>query len=108
MEAGSNADFGFNPRCQWWLPGTFDCPMFPVFASQRHERDCLDRGHCLLGATPAPKNDELKKGWPTLTIFSWLYGQAGKWVSGPATAAGLFHLMTHAYFKAMLFLGSGL
>ena len=24
-----------------------------------------------------------------------------------AYGAGLFHLMTHAYFKAMLFLGSG-
>jgi NAD(P)H-quinone oxidoreductase subunit 5 len=24
-----------------------------------------------------------------------------------AYSAGLFHLMTHAYFKAMLFLGSG-
>jgi len=26
---------------------------------------------------------------------------------GVGASAGLFHLMTHAYFKAMLFLGSG-
>jgi len=28
-------------------------------------------------------------------------------VMGSVLGAGLFHLMTHAYFKAMLFLGSG-
>lgn len=58
-----------------------------------------------LGATIAITQNDIKKGLAYSTI-----SQLGYMVMAMGTgaySAGLFHLMTHAYFKAMLFLGSG-
>ncbi|HEY9666809.1 MAG TPA: NAD(P)H-quinone oxidoreductase subunit 5 [Coleofasciculaceae cyanobacterium] len=58
-----------------------------------------------LGATIAITQNDIKKGLAYSTI-----SQLGYMVMAMgfgAYTAGLFHLMTHAYFKAMLFLGSG-
>jgi NAD(P)H-quinone oxidoreductase subunit 5 len=58
-----------------------------------------------LGATIAITQVDIKKGLAYSTI-----SQLGYMVMAMgcgAYSAGLFHLMTHAYFKAMLFLGSG-
>lgn len=58
-----------------------------------------------LGATIAITQNDIKKGLAYSTI-----SQLGYMVMAMGTGAytaGLFHLMTHAYFKAMLFLGSG-
>jgi NAD(P)H-quinone oxidoreductase subunit 5 len=58
-----------------------------------------------LGASIALTQNDIKKGLAYSTI-----SQLGYMVMAMgfgAYTAGLFHLMTHAYFKAMLFLGSG-
>ncbi|MDG2989372.1 NAD(P)H-quinone oxidoreductase subunit 5 [Candidatus Synechococcus calcipolaris G9] len=58
-----------------------------------------------LGATIAITQNDIKKSLAYSTISQLGYMVMGMGVG--AYTAGLFHLMTHAYFKAMLFLGSG-
>lgn len=58
-----------------------------------------------LGASIALTQNDIKKGLAYSTISQLGYMVMGMGVG--AYTAGLFHLMTHAYFKAMLFLGSG-
>lgn len=58
-----------------------------------------------LGATIAITQNDIKKGLAYSTISQLGYMTMAMGVG--AYGAGLFHLMTHAYFKAMLFLGSG-
>ncbi len=58
-----------------------------------------------LGATIAITQNDIKKGLAYSTISQLGYMVMAMGVG--AYAAGLFHLMTHACFKAMLFLGSG-
>ncbi|NHC37586.1 NAD(P)H-quinone oxidoreductase subunit 5 [Scytonema millei] len=58
-----------------------------------------------LGATIAITQNDIKKGlaYSTISQLGYMVMAMGLGAYG----AGLFHLMTHAYFKAMLFLGSG-
>jgi NAD(P)H-quinone oxidoreductase subunit 5 len=58
-----------------------------------------------LGATIALTQNDIKKGlaYSTMSQLGYMVMAMGVGAYG----AGLFHLMTHAYFKAMLFLGSG-
>lgn len=58
-----------------------------------------------LGASIAVTQNDIKKGLAYSTISQLGYMVMAMGVG--AYSAGLFHLMTHAYFKAMLFLGSG-
>jgi len=58
-----------------------------------------------LGATIAITQNDIKKSLAYSTISQLGYMVMALGVG--AYSAGLFHLMTHAYFKAMLFLGSG-
>ncbi len=58
-----------------------------------------------LGATIALAQNDIKKGLAYSTISQLGYMVMAMGVAAPV--AGMFHLMTHAYFKAMLFLGSG-
>ncbi len=58
-----------------------------------------------LGASIAITQNDIKKGLAYSTMSQLGYMVMGMGVG--AYSAGLFHLMTHAYFKAMLFLGSG-
>lgn len=58
-----------------------------------------------MGATIAMTQNDIKKGLAYSTISQLGYMVMAMGVG--AYSAGLFHLMTHAYFKAMLFLGSG-
>jgi NAD(P)H-quinone oxidoreductase subunit 5 len=58
-----------------------------------------------LGASIAITQNDIKKGLAYSTISQLGYMVMAMGVG--AYTAGLFHLMTHAYFKAMLFLGSG-
>lgn len=58
-----------------------------------------------LGATIALTQNDIKKGLAYSTISQLGYMVMAMGVGG--YAAGIFHLMTHAFFKAMLFLGSG-
>ncbi|GAC1459699.1 MAG: hypothetical protein NVSMB70_04850 [Chamaesiphon sp.] len=57
------------------------------------------------GATIAITQNDIKKGlaYSTMSQLGYMVMAMGVGAYG----AGLFHLMTHAYFKAMLFLGSG-
>ncbi|MFM7471387.1 MAG: NAD(P)H-quinone oxidoreductase subunit 5 [Nodosilinea sp.] len=59
----------------------------------------------LMGATIAITQNDIKKGLAFSTMSQLGYMVMAMGVG--AYSAGLFHLMTHAYFKAMLFLGSG-
>ncbi|MGA7934969.1 MAG: proton-conducting transporter membrane subunit, partial [Kovacikia sp.] len=59
----------------------------------------------LIGATTAITQNDIKKGLAYSTMSQLGYMVMAMGVG--AYTAGLFHLMTHAYFKAMLFLGSG-
>ena len=58
-----------------------------------------------LGATIALTQNDIKKGLAYSTISQLGYMVMAMGIG--AYTAGLFHLMTHAYFKAMLFLCSG-
>ena len=58
-----------------------------------------------LGATIAVTQNDIKKGLAYSTISQLGYMVMAMGVGG--YTAGLFHLMTHAFFKAMLFLCSG-
>ncbi|MBC8122943.1 MAG: NAD(P)H-quinone oxidoreductase subunit 5 [Gemmatimonadaceae bacterium] len=58
-----------------------------------------------IGATIALTQNDIKKGLAYSTISQLGYMVMAMGVG--AYAAGIFHLMTHACFKAMLFLGSG-
>ena len=59
----------------------------------------------LLGAAIALTQNDLKKGLAYSTISQLGYMVMAMGIGG--YSAGLFHLITHACFKAMLFLGSG-
>jgi NAD(P)H-quinone oxidoreductase subunit 5 len=59
----------------------------------------------LMGATIAITQNDIKKGLAYSTMSQLGYMVMAMGIGG--YTAGLFHLMTHAYFKAMLFLGSG-
>jgi NAD(P)H-quinone oxidoreductase subunit 5 len=58
-----------------------------------------------IGATTAITQNDIKKGlaYSTMSQLGYMVMAMGC----GAYSAGLFHLVTHAYFKAMLFLGSG-
>lgn len=58
-----------------------------------------------MGASIAITQNDIKKGLAFSTMSQLGYMVMAMGVG--AYGAGLFHLMTHAYFKAMLFLGSG-
>lgn len=58
-----------------------------------------------IGATTAITQNDIKKGLAYSTMSQLGYMVMAMGVG--AYSAGMFHLTTHAYFKAMLFLGSG-
>ena len=58
-----------------------------------------------LGATIALTQQDLKKGLAYSTVSQLGYMMLAMGCGAPI--AGMFHLVTHAFFKAMLFLGSG-
>src|SRR5207248_10630803 len=59
----------------------------------------------LLAATIAPAQNDIKRvlAYSTVSQLGYMFLAMGV----GAWAAGIFHLMTHALFKACLFLGSG-
>jgi NAD(P)H-quinone oxidoreductase subunit 5 len=82
--------------------------MYPVFDQLPLAMDIIawtGAFTAFLGASIALTQNDIKKGLAYSTV-----SQLGYMVMAMgfgAYSAGLFHLMTHAYFKAMLFLGSG-
>ncbi len=82
--------------------------MFPVFEAIPSAMDVIawtGAFTAFLGATIAITQNDIKKGLAYSTISQLGYMVMAMGVG--AYSAGLFHLMTHAYFKAMLFLCSG-
>ncbi|WP_017719568.1 NAD(P)H-quinone oxidoreductase subunit 5 [Kamptonema formosum] len=82
--------------------------MYPVFEGIPLAMDTIAYTGALtafLGASIAITQNDIKKGLAYSTISQLGYMVMAMGVG--AYSAGLFHLMTHAYFKAMLFLGSG-
>ncbi|MEP0870405.1 NAD(P)H-quinone oxidoreductase subunit 5 [Trichocoleus desertorum AS-A10] len=82
--------------------------MFPVFEGIPLVMDVIawtGAFTAFLGATIAITQNDIKKGlaYSTMSQLGYMVMAMG----AGAYTAGLFHLMTHAYFKAMLFLGSG-
>ncbi|MGL5082062.1 MAG: NAD(P)H-quinone oxidoreductase subunit 5 [Microcoleaceae cyanobacterium] len=82
--------------------------MYPVFEGLPVVMNviaCTGAFTSFLGATIALTQNDIKKGLAYSTISQLGYMVMAMGVG--AYTAGLFHLMTHAYFKAMLFLCSG-
>ncbi|NJR49018.1 MAG: NAD(P)H-quinone oxidoreductase subunit 5 [Leptolyngbyaceae cyanobacterium CSU_1_3] len=82
--------------------------MFPVFEGLPAVMNVIawtGAFTAFLGATIAITQNDIKKGLAYSTMSQLGYMVMAMGVG--AYSAGLFHLMTHAYFKAMLFLGSG-
>ncbi len=82
--------------------------MFPVFEQLPIVMDIIawtGGFTAFMGATIAITQNDIKKSLAYSTISQLGYMVMAMGVG--AYSAGLFHLMTHAYFKAMLFLGSG-
>jgi NAD(P)H-quinone oxidoreductase subunit 5 len=82
--------------------------MFPVFEGIPSAMNVIawtGAFTAFLGATIAITQNDIKKGLAYSTMSQLGYMVMAMGVG--AYSAGMFHLMTHAYFKAMLFLGSG-
>jgi NAD(P)H-quinone oxidoreductase subunit 5 len=82
--------------------------MFPVFEHVPQAMELIawvGAFTAFMGASIAITQNDIKKGLAYSTISQLGYMVMAMGVG--AYSAGLFHLMTHAYFKAMLFLGSG-
>ncbi|MDX2270786.1 MAG: NAD(P)H-quinone oxidoreductase subunit 5 [Cyanobacteriota bacterium] len=82
--------------------------MFPVFEQVPLAMETIawtGATTAFLGASIAITQNDIKKGlaYSTISQLGYMVMAMGSGAYG----AGLFHLMTHAYFKAMLFLGSG-
>jgi NADH-quinone oxidoreductase subunit L len=61
---------------------------------------------CIFAATTAIAQNDIKKiiAYSTCSQLGYMFMACGAF----AYSAGIFHLVTHAFFKAMLFLGAGL
>ena len=82
--------------------------MFPIFNQFDLVMDIIAWTGCItafLGATIAVTQTDLKKGLAYSTVSQLGYMMMALGVG--SYSAGLFHLITHAYSKALLFLGSG-
>lgn len=82
--------------------------MYPVFEPIPLAMDVISwtgAFTAFLGASIAITQNDIKKGLAYSTISQLGYMVMAMGIG--AYSAGLFHLMTHAYFKAMLFLCSG-
>jgi NAD(P)H-quinone oxidoreductase subunit 5 len=82
--------------------------MFPVFEGIPVVMDVIaytGAFTAFLGASIAITQNDIKKGLAYSTMSQLGYMVMAMGVG--SYSAGMFHLMTHAYFKAMLFLGSG-
>jgi len=80
-------------------------PMFETLPSAMTVVAWTGAFTAFMGATIAITQNDIKKGlaYSTMSQLGYMVMAMGAGAYG----AGLFHLMTHAYFKAMLFLGSG-
>ncbi len=80
-------------------------PLYSLFPSMQFIIAMIGTITCFLGASIALTQMDLKKGLAYSTVSQLGYMMLAMGCGAPL--AGIFHLITHACFKAMLFLGSG-
>tara|TARA_Y100001970_G_scaffold154425_1_gene189230 strand:+ start:11634 stop:13700 length:2067 start_codon:yes stop_codon:yes gene_type:complete len=80
-------------------------PLYTLFPSMQFIIAFVGTITCFLGASIALTQMDLKKGLAYSTVSQLGYMMLAMGCGAPL--AGIFHLITHACFKAMLFLGSG-
>ena len=68
-------------------------------------RDSIGASTAFFAATVGLVRNDIKRGiaYSTCSQLGYMFVAAGSGVYG----AAMFHLFTHAFFKAMLFLGAG-
>ena len=80
-------------------------PLYSLFPAIQFIIALVGTITCFLGASIALTQMDLKKGLAYSTVSQLGYMMLAMGCGAPI--AGIFHLVTHACFKAMLFLGSG-
>nr|APP88102.1 NADH dehydrogenase subunit L [Paulinella micropora]AQX44869.1 NADH dehydrogenase subunit L [Paulinella micropora] len=80
-------------------------PLYSQFPTVQTIISIIGSITCFMGASIALVQMDLKKGLAYSTISQLGYMILAMGCGAPL--AGMFHLVTHAFFKAMLFLGSG-
>jgi NADH-quinone oxidoreductase subunit L len=80
-------------------------PVFEASAAAMNEIAVLASVTMLLSALLALVQDDIKRVLAWSTVSQLAYMMAGLGVGG--YTAGIFHLFTHAFFKALLFLAAG-
>ena len=80
-------------------------PLYGIFPQMQFIIALVGTITCFLGASIALTQMDLKKGLAYSTVSQLGYMMLAMGCGAPL--AGIFHLITHACFKAMLFLGSG-
>jgi len=80
-------------------------PLYSIFPSIQFIIALVGTITCFLGASIALTQMDLKNGLAYSTVSQLGYMMLAMGCGAPV--AGIFHLVTHACFKAMLFLGSG-
>ena len=80
-------------------------PLYSLFPTIQFIIALVGTITCFLGASIALTQMDLKKGLAYSTVSQLGYMMLAMGCGAPI--AGIFHLVTHACFKAMLFLGSG-
>ena len=80
-------------------------PLYSMFPTMQFIIALVGTITCFLGASIALTQMDLKKGLAYSTVSQLGYMMLAMGCGAPL--AGIFHLITHACFKAMLFLGSG-
>ena len=80
-------------------------PLYTLFPAMQFIIALVGSITCFLGASIALTQMDLKKGLAYSTVSQLGYMMLAMGCGAPL--AGIFHLITHACFKAMLFLGSG-
>ncbi|HJP65012.1 MAG TPA: NADH-quinone oxidoreductase subunit L [Actinomycetota bacterium] len=84
--------------------------MFAVFAGSGHALafvGTIASITMLIAALLAMMQDDIKRVLAYSTVSQLAYMVAGLSLGEAGYTAGLFHLFTHAFFKALLFLGAG-
>src|SRR3569833_2208497 len=80
-------------------------PMFNVSPTAMHVVTYVGAATCIFAATVGTAQNDIKRviAYSTCSQRGYMFFAAG----GGAYGAAMFHLFTHAFFKALLFLGAG-
>jgi NADH-quinone oxidoreductase subunit L len=82
-------------------------PLFSASPGARTAVTAVGLATILIGAVIACAQDDIKKVLAYSTISQIGYMMVGVGLGPGAYALGIFHLLTHGFFKALMFLGAG-